>query len=191
MYPYGLVGSAPLGYVGEVSEPELIPYGATWIGKAARKQSFRGVPGTDRGRRLVAAAKVARAGDPGNNMVLSVDWRPYSSPSSRWRSTRAWVVVMKLSTGEVLAMVSKPTFDLEQPARGIRRDEWRQLTNDKLEAVNCSIQGQYPPGSTFKIVTAAAALEEGCCQSVHAAFSGALLAEPRVPLLEWRPYWWI
>lgn len=173
-YPFGPVGSHLFGYVGEVSESELGQNPGyrmgDLIGKAGAEKSWesrlRGVPGGQQievdalGRKLRVLSRVPQT--QGNNMILSVDRRLQLFTEQLMEEHEGSVVVMKPDTGEILAMVSKPTFDPNVFARGIRRDEWRQLVNDKLKPLNNrAIQGQYPPGSTFKIVTAAAALEEG------------------------------
>jgi len=172
-YPYGPVGSHLFGYVGEISESELGQKPGyrmgDLIGKAGAEKSWetrlRGVPGGQQievdalGRKLRVMSRVPQT--QGNNMILSVDRRLQLFIEQRMAEHEGSVVVMKPDTGEILAMVSKPTFDPNVFARGIRRDEWRQLTNDRLKPLNNrAIHGQYPPGSTFKIVTAAAALEE-------------------------------
>jgi penicillin-binding protein 2 len=72
------------------------------------------------------------------------------------------VVVMKVQTGEVIAMASNPSFDPNKFASGISPENWNALVDDEWHPLqNRSIHGQYPPGSTYKIVTALAGLEEG------------------------------
>lgn len=188
-YPYGPVGSHLFGYVGEVSEAELDKNPGyrmgDLIGKAGAEKAWetrlRGVPGGQQievdalGRKLRVLTRVPQT--QGHNMVLSVDRRLQLFTEQLMEEHEGSVVVMKPDTGEILAMVSKPTFDPNVFARGIRRDEWRQLTNDKLKPLNNrAIQGQYPPGSTFKIVTAAAALEEGAVTPFTRIFCGGSYA---------------
>ena len=184
-YPFGAAGSHLFGYVGEVSEAELDRNPGyrmgDLIGKAGAEKAWetrlRGVPGGQQievdalGRKLRVLSRVPQT--QGHNMVLSVDRRLQLFTEQLMEEHEGSVVVMKPDTGEILAMVSKPTFDPNVFARGIRRDEWRQLTNDKLKPLNNrAIQGQYPPGSTFKIVTAAAALEEGAVTPFTRIFCG-------------------
>ena len=188
-YPFGPVGSHLFGYVGEVSEAELEKNPGyrmgDLIGKAGAEKAWetrlRGVPGGQQievdalGRKLRVLTRVPQT--QGHNMVLSVDRRLQLFTEQLMEEHEGSVVVMKPDTGEILAMVSKPTFDPNVFARGIRRDEWRQLTNDKLKPLNNrAIQGQYPPGSTFKIVTAAAALEEGAVTPFTRIFCGGSYA---------------
>jgi penicillin-binding protein 2 len=72
------------------------------------------------------------------------------------------LVAIKPDSGEILAFVSKPSFDPNLFARGIKYKQWEELNqNMKLPLLNRALQSQYPPGSTFKIVTAIAAMEEG------------------------------
>jgi penicillin-binding protein 2 len=71
-------------------------------------------------------------------------------------------VALDVHSGDVLAMVSKPSFDPNDFAGGIAAEKWQQLTTDKWKPIqNRAISGQYPPGSTYKVFVAAAGLEEG------------------------------
>jgi penicillin-binding protein 2 len=75
------------------------------------------------------------------------------------------IVVLDVHSGNLLAMVSTPAFDPNIFARGIKADEWQALIKDRLRPLsNRAIQGQYPPGSTFKVIMAIAGLEEGLLQ---------------------------
>ena len=173
-YPYGQVGAHLLGYVGEVSISELDKHPGyrmgDLIGKFGAEKSWEerlcGVPGGQQievdalGRKLRVLSRVPQT--QGHNMVLTIDRRLQSFAEQLMEEHDGAVCVLKPTTGEVLTLVSKPAFDPNIFARGIKRGEWRDLTSNKTRPLNNrAIQGQYPPGSTFKIVTAAAALEEG------------------------------
>jgi penicillin-binding protein 2 len=83
------------------------------------------------------------------------------------------VVALDTRTGDILAMVSRPAFDPNVFARGIRLAEWKALVDDKKHPLNSkSVQGTYPPGSTYKVVMAAAALEEGVITPFTTIFCG-------------------
>src|SRR5262249_58804352 len=87
------------------------------------------------------------------------------------------VVAMDPRTGEILAMVSRPTFDPNDFAVRIKRDEWSKLVNDDDHPLlNKAIQAQLAPGSTFKIIMATAGLQEGIAQNMHVNCSGGLCA---------------
>jgi penicillin-binding protein 2 len=184
-YPYGKVGAHLLGYVGEVSEAELGKQPGyrmgDLIGKFGAEKSWesrlRGVPGGQQievdalGRKLRVLSRVPQT--QGNNMVLTIDRRLQAFTEQLMEPHDGAVVALRPDNGEILTLVSKPSFDPNVFARGIKRDEWRELTNNKTRPLNNrAIQGQYPPGSTFKIVTAAAALEEGAVTPFTRIFCG-------------------
>jgi penicillin-binding protein 2 len=173
-YPHGPVAAHLLGYVGEISVPELESKPSyrmgDLIGKFGAEKAWEreliGAAGGQQievdslGRKLRVLSEIAAT--PGNNMVLTIDRRLQEFVEQVMGDYDGAIVVLAPSTGEVLAMVSRPAFDPNVFARGIKNQEWRGLTGAKAKPLNNrAIQGQYPPGSTFKIVTAAAALEEG------------------------------
>ncbi|HEY8516938.1 MAG TPA: penicillin-binding protein 2 [Candidatus Binatia bacterium] len=184
-YPYGSVASHLLGYVGEVSADELGKYPGyrmgDLIGKFGAEKSWesrlRGIPGGQQievdalGRKLRVLSRVPQT--QGNNMILTIDRRLQAFTEQLMEPHDGAVVVLRPDSGEILALVSKPSFDPNVFARGIKREEWRELSNNKTRPLNNrAIQGQYPPGSTFKIVTAAAALEEGAVTPFTRIFCG-------------------
>lgn len=173
-YPYGPVASHLLGYVGEVSEVELAlrhDYRmGDLIGKFGAEKAFedllRGAPGGQQlevdalGRKLRVLSRVPES--PGTSIALTLDRRLQQFVEQLLEGQEGAIVVLDPNTGGVLAMASRPSFDPNVFARGIGRQEWHRLVGDKLKPLNNrAVQGQYPPGSTFKIVTAAAALDTG------------------------------
>lgn len=184
-YPYAHVGAHLFGYVGEVSESELEKNPGyrmgDLIGKFGAEKSWesrlRGVPGGQQievdalGRKLRVLSRVPQT--QGNNMISTVDRRLQAFTEQLMDQHDGAVVVLRPDSGEILTLVSKPTFDPNVFARGIKREEWRELTTHKTRPLNNrATQGQYPPGSTFKIVTAAAALEEGAVTPFTSIFCG-------------------
>ncbi len=173
-YPFGDFASHLLGYVGEVSGSDL-ESGSGYrmgdlIGKFGAERAWesylRGVAGGQQievdslGRRLRVLSRAAET--RGNSLVLTIDRRLQQFAEQLLEGKEGAIVALRPDTGEVLAMASQPSFDPNPFARGIRQDEWKALTSAKYDPLsNRALQGQYPPGSTFKIVTAAAALEEG------------------------------
>jgi len=98
------------------------------------------------------------------------------------------VIALDVRTGEILAMVSRPAFDPNIFARGIHSNEWKQLVDDKKHPLNSkSVQGTYPPGSTFKVVMAAAALEEGVITPFTTIHCGGSLFFGNRTFHCWRP----
>src|SRR6202007_1835754 len=83
------------------------------------------------------------------------------------------IIAMNPKNGEVLAMVSRPTFDPNSFAIRISKDEWSKLVNDEGKPLmNKAIQAQLAPGSTFKIIMATAGLQEGIAQSMKVNCTG-------------------
>jgi penicillin-binding protein 2 len=174
-YPFGPLAAHLLGYVGEVSERDLAQAGegirrGDIVGKSSLEREWdvelRGVAGGEQvevdslGRRVRLLRKVDDV--PGSNLVLTLDWDLQQEAEQALGEHDGSVVVLEPHTGEILAMVSHPAFDPNVFARGVRRDEWRALIQDAKHPLNNrAVQGQYPPGSTFKIAVAAAALNEG------------------------------
>ncbi len=99
----------------------------------------------------------------GSDLVLTIDTDLQTSVLKRMAAEDfAAVVALDAQTGEVLTMASTPTYDTASVAEGINKEDWQQLVDREGDPlVNKAIRGQYPPGSTFKMVTAMAALDAG------------------------------
>ena len=172
-YPRGPLASHLVGYVGEVSEKDLRSdegyrlgdrIGKTGAEKVWEKR-LRGASGAQqvevdaRGRRLRTLSQVP--GTRGESLYLTIDRRLQAFAEQLLADREGAIVAMRPRTGEVLALASAPGFDPNAFIGGIQADDWRALVEDQLRPLNNrALQGQYAPGSTFKIVTAAAALEE-------------------------------
>ncbi len=99
---------------------------------------------------------------PGNVLVLNIDKGLQEQLYHSLEGRRAAAVAMDPTNGQVLALVSTPSFDNNLFAQGIKTEEYQALLSNKdLPLFNRAISGTYPPGSTSKIMTAAAALQEG------------------------------
>jgi penicillin-binding protein 2 len=101
---------------------------------------------------------------PGHNLVLHLDQRMQAAAEAALDATPAGgaLVAMDPRNGEVLALVSRPSFDANRFAAGIDRRAWEELRNDPRKPLqDRALSGQYPPGSTYKVVTAIAGLELG------------------------------
>jgi penicillin-binding protein 2 len=98
----------------------------------------------------------------GNDITLSVDINLQKEAEQAFGDRAGALVAILPDTGEILGLVSKPSFDPNLFIRGINYDDWISLVKDKKKPLlNRALQSQYPPGSTFKIITAIAGLEEG------------------------------
>lgn len=101
-----------------------------------------------------------KEGEPGADVVLTIDERIQHFAAECLGGESASVAVMDVHSGDLLALVSNPSFDANAFSRGLTTDEWKALsTNDHKPLVNKAVAGQYSPGSTFKLVVTLAALE--------------------------------
>ncbi len=168
-----------VGYVGPVSDYDLgriddndpllrIP--RFQIGKTGVENKMeRPLRGSAGSRRIEvnAVGRVMREldrqeGEAGANLQLSVDARLQNYLQVRLSGESASAVVIDLDNGDLRAIGSAPTFDPNKFVRGISVADWRGLNEDKYLPLSAkAVQGAYPPGSTFKMVTALAALENG------------------------------
>ncbi|MBP1687868.1 MAG: mrdA [Deltaproteobacteria bacterium] len=163
-----------LGYVGEASQQDLLLDPRNRLGDLIGKvglekrleRYLRGVDGGQQvevdavGRKLRVLREVEEA--PGDTVTITIDRDLQEAAWQAMGDHDGSVVALDPNTGEILALVNRPSYDPNVFARGIRRGEWRALVTDKRHPLNNrAIQGQYPPGSTFKIIVATAALEEG------------------------------
>ena len=99
---------------------------------------------------------------PGETVKLTIDKRLQLFTSELIKDQSASVVVMEVDTGNVLTLSSMPAFDPNSFSKGIASDYWKELNeNKKIPLMNKAISGQYPPGSTFKMMVGMAALEQG------------------------------
>ena len=175
-YPQDGFAAHVVGYVGEISEPELDApafldyHQGDIIGKDGLEREYdhllRGVDGQERvlvdnmGReRQMINAKEAVSGKD-LRTTLDLDLQAVAELSMEGK--RGAVVALNPQNGEVLAMVSRPTFDPNKFTGRISKTDWNEMANDKDKPLlNRAIQAQLAPGSTFKPIMALAGLEEG------------------------------
>jgi penicillin-binding protein 2 len=173
-YPFGPLAAHLLGYVGEVSQADLADAARGYwpgdvVGKAGLERAWEGELRGTRGGQQVEVDALGRrvrvlqevADVPGNSLILTLD-RDLQDVAERTLGDRKGsIVALDPRNGEILVMVSRPAFDPNLFARGIRREEWQALVQDRSHPLNNrAVQGVFPPGSTFKIAVAAGALEE-------------------------------
>ena len=174
-YPQGERMAHVVGYVAAVSEAELtgdplLRLPDFRIGKNGTEKIFdlslRGKAGNSRvevnafGREIRELRR--QEGEPGRDVVLTVDDELQRRLHDRLAAESAAAVVLDTHTGEVLAMTSTPSFDPGAFNRGLSIKAWNALRgNPRHPLINKTIAGQYPPGSVFKMVVALAALESG------------------------------
>ncbi len=174
-YPYGTIAPHLLGYLGEVSLEQLksgnFPHAVPGdlVGKSGIELKFeRKLAGrsgykmieVDAKGRMVKVLKVQKP-LPGKDIQLSINLDLQLAAEDALSGKSGALVALDPRNGQILAMASSPKFDPRIFARGLTRPEWKQLNDPVLTPlVNKAIQGQYAPGSTFKIVMAAAGLSE-------------------------------
>ncbi len=182
VYPWGADLAHVVGYVGPVSDYDLsqgylsddtdpllqIPkfqVGKTGV-EAKQERMLRGSAGTKR-IEVNALGRVMREldrqeGTKGQDLQLTIDARLQSYVQARLDGQSAGAVVIDLENGDLRAVCSAPTFDANMFVRGISVKDWTDLNENKYRPLAAkAVQGIYPPGSTFKMVTALAALEDG------------------------------
>ena len=164
-----------IGYLGPVSDEEikrnpLLNHPDFKIGINGIEQSFdkilrgqAGVRRTEVDAFGVPVSEISRdKGKPGKDLYLTLDKRLQNYASKRMQDESASAVVVDISNGDILATVSTPGFDPNQFTYGISRKDWTALIHDEDHPlINKVLSHQYPPGSTFKLVVALAALRDG------------------------------
>jgi len=179
-YPPNNWGSHLVGYISEISEQELLQLASKgyrqggYLGKRGiEKQYDQLLRGADGVLYLEVTAQGKVLGEvpdkpplrpiSGSDLVISIDMDVQAAAESALANfCCAGAVALDPSNGEILAFVSKPVYNTAGLSVGISYDEWNRIVNDPNHPLlNRIIQSQYPPGSTAKLLTAAAALEEG------------------------------
>jgi penicillin-binding protein 2 len=179
-YPYGELASHVIGYIGRInpaekeklddSDDQANYRGTEYIGKLGVEQSFEtqlhGITGVDSvetsagGRAMRKLA--SNPATPGNTVKLAIDIKLQYLIEELFGERRGALVALDPRTGEVLAFVSKPTFDPNLFVEGIDSDNWQTLNESPDKPLlNRALRGTYPPGSTYKPFMALAALETG------------------------------
>ncbi len=175
-YVDGPMAAHVLGYLGEINQKQLkilkeqgyvVGDEIGQYGLERRwEELLRGQSGGQQvevdalGRRVRVLHEVTDV--PGYTVHLTLDRELQAAAYEALKGKEGTIVAIDVSSGAILALASTPAFDPNVFARGIKSDEWSGLIKDKLRPLsNRATQGQYPPGSTFKIIMAIAGLEEG------------------------------
>ncbi len=181
-YPLGELGSHMLGYIGRINQAEKKAMeewddeeqanykGTNYIGKIGVEQAYEktlhGITGVDQMETSAGGYAVRRLASqpatPGNAVMLAIDSKLQNLIEDIYGERRGAVVALDPRTGEVLALVSKPTFDPNMFVEGIDHENWQAL-NESIDKplFNRALRGTYPPGSTYKPFMALAALQTG------------------------------
>jgi len=195
-----------LGYLGEVSRDQLKTLRVQGysmgdeIGQFGLESSWeehlRGQSGGQQvevdalGRRVRVLHEVEDV--PGHSVLLTLDRDLQETAYDALQGKEGAIVVLDVNSGAILAMVSNPTFDPNVFSRGVAPEEWRALVTNRLHPLNNrAIQGQYPPGSIFKIVVAIAALEEDLVQPDATIFDPGYLTVGNRQFRDWKAHGWV
>lgn len=178
-YPTGPDFAHVIGYVGPVSEHDLallqdpdplLQIPKFQIGKSGVETKMEAVLRGKAGNSQIEVNAVGRVmrelsrteGTAGRNLQLTIDEGLQNFVQARLDGQSAGVVITDVTNGDLMAVASAPSFDPNLFVRGISSADYSMLTQNKYRPLaNKSVQGVYPPGSTFKVVTALAALEAG------------------------------
>ncbi|MFC2074888.1 penicillin-binding protein 2 [Bdellovibrionota bacterium] len=186
-YLFKEVGASLFGYIGEINQKELdrfnkntpVPYlPGDFVGKAGIEVQFekilRGIDGATYsevdafgrrklpGEESLVGATIEKPANPGDNLVLTIDQDLQNTAYEAFGEKIGALVALDPNNGEVLAMVSRPSFDSTEFSRGIDPEDWKNLIADPYDPLrNKAIQNHYPPGSTYKTFTLLSGLQSG------------------------------
>ena len=177
-----------VGYVGEVSEdmlnqPQFELYNpGDVVGKSGVELQYNQLlMGTNGSRQVVVNSHGKEVGEaldekpavPGKPLKLTIDVDLQIAAEEAMQDRNGAIVAMDPRTGEILAMVSRPTYNPNDFAVRVSSNQWEKLVNDENHPLlNKAIQAQLAPGSVFKIIMATAGLQEGIAQNMHVICNG-------------------
>jgi len=187
LYPRNGFMAHLVGYVGEVSEKMLNQ--ARWelynpgdvVGKSGVELEYNPIlMGKNGSRQVLVNSKGKEVKEleekpavPGKQLKLTVDIDLQIAAEQALEGRNGAIVAMDPRNGEILALVSRPTYDPNHFAVHISNDEWMKLVNDADHPLlNKAIQAQLAPGSVFKIIMATAGLQEGIAQAMKVNCTG-------------------
>ncbi len=203
-YPYGADFAHALGYVGAIDANDLQRLdsskysGTNHVGKTGIEKQYESLLHGDVGYERVEANAEGRtlrvlertAPTPGRDLYLTLDIGLQQASRAALGDYTGAVVALDPRTGEVLAMVSNPTFDPNPFVSGVSHEQYAALLNaEDRPLFDRTVRGGYEPGSTFKMYIALAGLESGVLAPDHVAFSGGYFQLPNQPrrYRDWKP----
>lgn len=201
--PEGGYAAHVLGYVGVASEEQLtrealqgLPAGSV-IGQYGVERIYEKTLRGRAGRKLIEVdalgheKRMISVDKPqvGNDVYLTIDFRLQKLAEDLLGEEAGAIVALDPQTGDILAMASRPSFDPNALSRGLRADAWNDILQDERHPLtNRAIQGQYPPGSTFKIITAVAALDTNAIEPADTLHCGGQFRLGRWTFRDWKKY---
>ncbi|MBB5341861.1 penicillin-binding protein 2 [Tunturiibacter gelidoferens] len=187
LYPRDGFAAHLIGYVGEVSEQMLDdPRYAFYspgdvVGRSGVEQTYDALlRGKDGSRDVIVNSHGKELGHlgqelavPGKDLKLTIDLDLQIAAEKALDGKNGAIVAMDPHTGEILAMVSRPTYDPNQFSVRLTKNYWNEIINNPDHPLlNKSLQAQLAPGSTFKIIMSVAGLQENVAQTMHVSCNG-------------------
>jgi penicillin-binding protein 2 len=187
LYPRDGFAAHMIGYVGEVSEQDLNSPKFDFyepgdvVGKSGIEETYDALlRGTDGSRDIIVNSHGKEVGQlgqvlaiPGKDLRLTIDLDLQRVAEQVMEGKTGALVAMDPHTGEILAMVSRPTFDPNQFSVRLTKSYWSQIINNPDHPLmNKAIQAQLAPGSTFKVIMTLAGLQENVAQDMHVSCNG-------------------
>jgi penicillin-binding protein 2 len=198
-YPTSTFAAHLLGYVREVSDEQMKQgryRSGDMIGQSGLERLLdEYLRGRDGGERIEVDAfgrpvQIMRRDepDPGAQVITTVDRRIQEAAERAMLGKAGSVVVMDPRNGDILALTSSPAFSLDRLTGNLDRDEWARLVRDPMSPLmNRALQGQYPPASIFKIIVAAAGLQEGSLTPMDRVFCNGEFTLRNWTFKDWKP----
>jgi penicillin-binding protein 2 len=201
-YPHYSLAAHVIGYLGEISESQLRRragqgyQAGDLIGQAGLERAYESVLRGEHGVRQVEVDAfgremrviAARAPKPGGNLVLTLDLHLQRLAEELLTDHAGSIVALDPRNGQILALASSPAFDPNRFAARLSQAQWATLlANPKHPLHNRALQGQYPPGSIFKIITALAALAEGVITPHTTEFCPGFYVHGSRLYRDWKP----
>lgn len=201
--PEGAYAAHVLGYVGVASEEQLtreafqgLPAGSV-IGQYGVERIYERTLRGREGQKLIEVdalgheKRMISVEKPhvGNDVYLTIDFRLQKLAEDLLGEEAGAIVALDPQTGDILALASRPSFDPNALSRGLRADVWNTILQDERHPLtNRAIQGQYPPGSTFKIIMAAAALDTNAIEPTETLRCEGRFRFGRRTFRDWKKY---
>ncbi len=199
VYPTSTFAAHLLGYVREVSEDQMKQgryRRGDMIGQSGLErlldEYLRGKEGgeqieVDALGRPVQMMKREEP-NPGGQVITSIDRRIQEAAERAMAGRAGAVVVMDPRNGDILALTSSPAFALDQLSGSLDREDWRRLVSDPMTPLmNRALQSQYAPGSVFKVVVAAAGLQEGSLTPMDSTYCNGQFHLGSWTFKDWKP----
>lgn len=189
-YYYDEICAHVLGHVGEVNQKELTAnstFGVELgdlVGKMGVEKAYNSYLQGEKGGRQVEVdahgrtLRVISEKDPlpGDSVYLTIDLGMQKIAAEKLGQRKGVVLIGDYETGEILTLVSHPSFNPNLFSWGVSEDEWSKLVQDPGDPLeNRALRGEYPPASTFKVIVAAAALEDNIIGKEDTFFCGGEL----------------